>query len=125
VRRIVVLLSVFFLLMACSPPHVPTIDRAIPNTTSDPLEVRNAINMALSEHDWRYHDIRSGLIKASKREHDQVAVIYVAYGYVGYTIEYESSQHMQYNEMAESISSHYVKWVMALNKTIIKRLETQ
>lgn len=104
---------------------VPSYNTSVPQNITTEKQVRFALREALKRDGWQYHEVHGGLIQASKQIDEQSLSILVVYGYAGFSLEYESSQNMQYNQAKNTIANSYDKIVSKLNKLIIKILKNE
>lgn len=116
----------FLLLSGCMAPPLAEFSASIPDDQKmTSTQVRDAILIAMSEEGWSAIEVNLGVFEATKSVGLQSAVVYIAYGYKGFSIEYADSTNMQYNAENDTISVAYKTWVYALYSSIQYQLHQQ
>lgn len=114
-----------WLLEACAPITVPQIGSPVPCQIQSIEQVKQAVIEGLAAQHWKIIFSSDHLIQAEKTSSSSQAVIQVAYGYRGFSIEYFDSKNMDYDSEKDTIDSTYKKWVYHLMSGINKILNQQ
>lgn len=114
------------LIIGCIPPVVPEFSGQAPKPIHSSTQVREAIEIALTEENWKIISIQHhNILQVYKQDEQQSASVYIVYGSEGYSMEYANSQNMQYNIIKNTIDSKYRVWVYSLNASIEYQLKQQ
>jgi len=119
-KRIFFLLttSIFFILTACSSVKVPQVGAPAPCQIQSVEQVEQAVLAGLADQNWEIISSSDHLIQARKKSSQMQAIIEVAYGYRGFSIEYFDSKNMDYDPESDKISAKYEKWVYRLMREV-------
>ena len=80
--------------------------------------VEKAVFYGCRKCGWVPEKVADAEITAVSDNKGRRAAVKISYGKNGYTIEYKSSNNMQYNADTNTISPKYNAWVAKLNKSI-------
>lgn len=117
--------AIFLMLTACSSTMVPQVGGPVPCQIQSTEQVQQAILESLSSEHWEAVASSEHIIEAKKKLGQFQALIEIAYGYRGFSIEYKDSQNMDYDIENDTISTRYVKWINALATSINKVLKNE
>ena len=118
----IVVMTFAVFLVGCVAPVVPEFSGQAPKPIHSATMLRQAIELALADEGWEIISIQhQNILQAYKQKDDQSASVYIVYGSEGYSMEYATSQHMQY----DAIDPLYRKWVYSLNSSIEYQLKQQ
>lgn len=117
--------SIFLMLAACSSTTVPQIGAPVPCQIQSVEQVEQAIMAGLSDQHWEVTSSSVHMIEARKTTAQIQAIVHIAYGYRGFSIEYFNSKNMDYDAENDTISSTYVKWAYSLMHTVEKILKQE
>lgn len=112
-------------LASCSSVNVPQAAAQAPCQIQLSSQVEQAIYKALDAEDWKVIAAEDHWIEAQKSANQMQATVEIAYGYRGFSIEYHSSEGMNYDAANDTISRAYVKWVVRLRNNISEALDAK
>ncbi len=127
-KRVLYLLtaSVFYMLLtACSTATVPQIGAPVPCQIQSVEQVEQAVMAGLVDQHWEVMSSSDHIIEAHKTTAQAQAMVHIAYGYRGFSIEYFDSKNMDYDAGNDTISDVYVKWVYHLMNSISNILKQE
>lgn len=108
------------LIAGCSSTPVQNIPRTVVTTTKTVEQVEEAIIGAAKARGWSVTDKKPGEIQLTIHARQHSATVAVAYDKEGYSINYVSSENLNYS--SGSIHKKYNRWVRTLDKDIRQRL---
>ncbi|MES2204829.1 MAG: hypothetical protein V4496_06380 [Pseudomonadota bacterium] len=117
--------SIFFMLAACSSTTVPQIGAPVPCQIQSVEQVEQAVIAGLMDQHWEIISSSAHILEARKTTAQLQAMVHVAYGYRGFSIEYFDSKNMDYDVEDDTIDSVYEKWVYQLMGSINKILKQE
>ena len=100
-------------------------DTAIPNSIEHSLSLANvtrSITAAAAKHGWEMRVEKPGHIVATLHLREHETVVDILYDTKSYSILYNSSQNLQYNEKNRTIHKNYNSWIRNLNVSIQREL---
>ena len=100
-------------------------DTAIPNSIEHSLSLANvtrSITAAAAKHGWEMRVEKPGHIVATLHLREHETVVDILYDTKSYSILYNSSQNLQYNEKNRTIHKNYNSWIQKLNVSIQREL---
>lgn len=125
-KRLFLSLSVLFLLLnSCSTTTVPQIGGVVPCQIQSIEPVEQGILAALTAQQWEILSTSPHMIEAKKEQGQLQVTIGIAYGYRGFSLEYQDSQNMNYDAENDTIDSTYIKWTNNLMGSIYKILKQE
>ena len=113
------------MLTACSSTTVPQIGAPVPCQIQSVEQVEQAVMAGLADQHWEVISSSAHIIEARKTKAQLQAMVHVAYGYRGFSIEYFDSKNMDYDAENDTIDSTYEKWVYHLMGAINKILKQE
>ena len=113
------------LLTGCSSVTVPQIGTPVPCQIQSVEQVEQAVIAGLADQQWEVISSSDHLIEATKTNAPAQAMVHIAYGYRGFSIEYFDSKNLDFNPDNDKISTTYEKWVYRLMHTIEKILQQE
>lgn len=123
--KLFVVLAFLILLTACSSVKVPQVGAPVPCQIQSVEQVEQAVIAGLSDQSWEVLSSSEHLIEAKKKNASAQAVVHIAYGYRGFSIEYFDSKEMGFDAESDKISTTYEKWVYRLMYAIEKVLKQE
>ncbi len=120
-----IILIGLMLLTSCSSVTVPQIGAPVPCQIQSVEQVEQAVLAGLAAQDWQVISSSSHIIEARKTQAQRSAMVHIAYGYRGFSIEYFDSANMNYDIGDDTIVSAYEKWVYRLMHAIEKILKQE
>ena len=107
---------------ACSSVVVPQIGAQVPCQIQSADQVEQAVLAGLAAQHWEIISSSEHIIEARKKHSPMEVTVGVAYGYRGFSIEYQESKNMDYDAKKDTIGTDYAKWAYSLQHAIQKIL---
>lgn len=117
--------SIFLMLTACSSTTVPQVGAPVPCQIQSVEQVEQAVLAGLADQHWQVMSSSAHIIEARKTMSQLKAMVHIAYGYRGFSIEYFDSKNMGYDAENDTIDSIYKKWVYRLMDAINEILQQE
>lgn len=106
------------LITSCSSVVVPQIGAQAPCQIQSVTQVEQAVLSGLTSQHWEILSTSDHRVEARRKHSQMEAKIAVAYGYRGFSIEYQDSKNMDYDLEKDTIGAEYVKWAYSLQHAI-------
>jgi hypothetical protein len=117
--------SVLITLCCSCASKVPVYRATTPTNIKHSWQVEHAIMESGERLGWQMDRVRDGMIKAKKVSEKTGILVYVFYGYQGYTLEYGKSWGLAYDQKKGTISTKYEDKVGALKRAIGNYLQQE
>lgn len=101
---------------------VPQVGAEVPCQIQSVEQVEQAVLAGLTAQHWEIISSSEHIIEARKKRSPMEVTIGVAYGYRGFSIEYQDSKNMDYDADKDKIASDYAKWAYSLQHAIQETL---
>lgn len=124
-RQLVILSVILTLLTSCSSVAVPQVGAPVPCQIQSVEQVEQAVIAGLAAQNWQVISSSFHIVEARKAQAQMRAMVHIAYGYRGFSIEYFDSTNMNYDIGSDTIGVTYEKWVYRLMHAIEKNLKQE
>ncbi len=104
---------------------MPQVGAPVPCQIQSVEQVEQAVIAGLAAQNWQVIFSSSHIIEARKTQAQMSAMVHIAYGYRGFSIEYFDSTNMNYDIGSDTIGVAYEKWVYRLMDAIEKTLKQE
>ncbi len=108
-----------FLLTACGGTPVKNVESsAVPNNIKSASDVKKAIQRAGTGLGWMIKEVDGQTLQGTLLLRKHVAQISIPYSKTEYSLLYQSSEELNYDESAKTIHKNYNGWIMNLDRAI-------